>query len=70
MLYSYMLMLWFFYVMLRIQIWTHKQNVLVSTTQEPVVSTEEWTDSTAESTAAGSAAASLVAAESATEWRG
>jgi hypothetical protein len=62
-------MLWFFYVMLRIQTWTHKQNVLVRATPEPVGSTVEWRGSTIDSTASRSVAA-LAAAESATKWRG
>jgi hypothetical protein len=59
-------MLWFFYVMLRIQTRTHKQNFLVRAALEPIGSASEWRGSTTDSTSAGSA----VAAESTTEWRG
>jgi hypothetical protein len=70
MLYSYMLMLWFFYFKLRIQTRTHKQNVLVRAAPEPVGSAVEWRGSTTDSTAAGSEAASSTAVELAIEWRG
>jgi hypothetical protein len=50
--------------MLRVQTWTHKQDVSIEAAPAVVGSVATWRDSEAESAAAGSAVASVVA------WRG